>query len=211
MTLGRFDLACRVLLPVSLIVLLSPLVASAQEAGTTQIFVGFSYLEMKPAKEEVEIEKEKLKGWHATVTYWLTDRFGLTGDVSGHSGAYPLPPNVATIAEMEFDHIMFLVGPRIKIVDRGRFSSSFRALFGGSTATTVPPLADVGDTLVLGSIFRQADETVFAMNFGVSFDVALNDTVAIRLFQPNFALTKYGEETQNSFRFSSGVIFNLGG
>ena len=112
---------------------------------------------------------------------------------------------------MDFENLMYLVGPRIKVMERGRLSSSFRALFGGSTATTTPSLADVGDDPRIGPIFRQADESVFAMVFGASFDVAINDTVAIRVIQPNFALTKYGDETQKNFRLSSGVIFNLGG
>ena len=80
----------------------------------------------------------------------------------------------------------------------------------GSTGTTFPAVADINDN-VAGPILRSADETVFAMDLGVSFDVSVNDTVAIRVIQPNFNITNYGEETQSNFRFSTGVIFSFGG
>ena len=189
----------------------APAEVQAQEAGTTQIFVGYSFLDMKPANEEAEIDKEKLSGWHTSLTYWLNGRFGIMGEVSAHyGGEFPLPPNAQGLAMFDFDQVQFLVGPRIKMLQRGRLSSSFRAVFGASTGTTFPAVADINDN-VAGPILRSADETVFAMDFGVSFDVSVNDTVAIRVFQPNFNITNYGEETQSNFRFSTGVIFSFGG
>ncbi len=206
-----------------------PTTATAQEAGTTQIFIGYSFLDFKPTGQEIacagscppeveafEIEKDKLSGFHSSLTYWLTGRLGIMGEFSGHyNGEFPLPPNASGLTQMDFEQVQFLVGPRIKMLQRGRLSSSFRAVFGASIGTTFPAFADVNDPLIgdpaIGPLFRAADETVFAMDIGVSFDVSVNDTVAIRVIQPNLNITNYAGEYQKNFRFSSGLIFSLGG
>ena len=59
----------------------APAPASAQESGDTQVFLGYSFIEMAPAGKEIacagscppevqgfELEKQKMSGWHASVT-----------------------------------------------------------------------------------------------------------------------------------------------
>ena len=206
------------------VVSIIPATATAQERGAVQVFLGYSFIEMVPAGKDIacagscppevegfEIEKEKMSGFHSSLTYWMTGRLGIMGEFSAHyNGEFPLPPNASGLTRMDFEQVEFLVGPRIKMMQRGRLSSSFRAVFGASIGTTFPAVADINDD-VIGPTFRFADETVFAMDLGVSFDISVNDSVAIRLIQPNFNITNYANESQKNFRFSSGVIFNLGG
>ncbi len=125
-----------------------------------------------------------INGWNASVTGNLTKNFGITSDFSGH---YKNSANMYN----------FLFGPQV--------SASFKtvkpfahALFGANR------LGGSATNLALGG-----SDTAFAMAFGGGVDVKLNKNFGVRLGQADYLYIHHLSDTQNSFRFSTGVVFGF--
>jgi len=167
--------------------LLWPLAISAQESPKAELFGGYSYLRADAGGEGVN-----LNGWNASIAVNPNRWFGLVADFSGHYGS---PFDVDTSVHS------FLFGPRVSYRKHGTVTPFAHALFGATHIKVT--------TNVAGAKLTESD-TAFALALGGGIDVKLRPSVALRLIQADYLLTRFGEETQNNVRLSTGFVFRWG-
>lgn len=132
----------------------------------------------------VRFEKSNYNG--ASVSFALnTNRWlGLVADVGGYHQA-------VKSGFKSSDLVSYLFGPRL----------SYR------TEERITPFAQV----LLGGVYDTAiSRNTIALSAGGGFDVKIDPHVSLRLAQADYLLTRFGEQTQNSVRLSTGLVFHFG-
>lgn len=184
----------------------------AQDAPKAEVFGGYSYLRLNSdTPATVSLSGINLNGWNASVTGNFNKWLGVTGDFSGHYGS----PSIFGVEVKTKTHL-FLFGPRVSYRKSDRVTPFAQALFGGARLN--------GSTSLLSD-----SQTAFAMALGGGVDVKASKSVAIRLVQADYVLTRFkeasiacfanpllppcpvpGRATQNNVRLSFGVVFRFG-
>ncbi len=182
----------RKLLLLAILLLALPVLAQAQDSPKTEIFGGYSYLRADDDDDGID-----LHGWNASFNQNILKWFGIKADFSGHYGDVTLVPGTGA----DLSAHLFLVGPQFSIRKNERVTPFVHALFGvvRSDATFFDPTGKI----------TQRDST-FAMALGGGVDVKVIDNLAIRLFQADYVLTRFDDETQNNLRVSAGLVLRLG-
>ncbi len=175
---------------------LLPAPAQAQDDPRYEVFLGYSYLDAKP---DGDIDSFGMHGAHLEVFFPVTRRFGPVLDLSGHVGTADAPPNVFQVSEIEISQFAITTGLRTNGFQWNRLRGAVRALVGISRGSVSSDLAR--DLWV--------EETAFAAAFGGSIMLDLSDRIALRLIQPNFFLTTFGDDTQLSKRYSAGLVVRI--
>ena len=175
---------------------LLPAPAKAQDDPRYEVFLGYSYLDAKP---DNDIDSFGMNGAHLEVFFPVTRRFGPVLDVSGHVGTADAPPNVFQVSDIEISQFAITTGLRYNGFQWRRLRGALRGLVGISRGSVSTDLAR--DLWV--------EETVFAAAFGGSIMLDLSDRIALRLIQPNFFLTTFGDDTQLSKRYSAGLVVRI--
>ncbi len=125
--------------------------------------------------------KVNLNGWEASATVKNT-WLGLTADFSGHYGS---PQGTSTSVQT------FLFGPQLSL--------------------PVPFVSPYVHALVGGA--REASgnfsDTAFAAAFGGGVDAHIAPLLSYRLFQVDYLATRFGGNTQNHLRVSTGLVIHF--
>lgn len=188
-----------------LVVLLS-LPAAAQDTPSAEVFGGYSYSSLETGSG---LDRLSLNGWNASVSGNVSRWLGVVGDVSGHYGSQ---------ASVNRNIHSFLFGPRFSYREKGRITPFVHALFGTARAHRESSGTGPAQT-----------ETKFSMALGGGLDVHATDSLALRIVQADYLLTRFDEAsgivciqsittpcpttrtgTQHNFRFSAGVVFRFG-
>lgn len=173
--------------------------ARAQESSQTatprmQVYAGYDYLRADVTTESNGVYSHpvyNLNGASGQFIYNLKNWLGVTSELGGYaliSGAANIQPALMT----------YLGGPRLTL-RRKRVSPYVHTLFGG--AFSKDTLTNTGYT------------SVFGMAVGGGTDVRVNRHLSVRPLQTEYVLLKFPDgasNRQNSFRYSSGVVFRLG-
>lgn len=158
-------------------------------------------------------------GWNSSMTFFFTDRFGLTGDVSGtwrrENQTYLNEPYRA---QMEIYN--FLAGPQVRFVNDTKWTPFVRAMAGvaysrnrfGARSAAAP----------LGQSFD--DSTVdFALGLGGGIDYRISDRVSYRILQGDYnpifrrdrttttssgTVLQFDGRTEQNLRFSTGIVLH---
>jgi len=170
--------------------------AQAQQDARYEIFLGYSYLHTKP---DGDINSFGMHGAHMEIFVPMSQRFGPVLDLSGHVGTADAPPNIFQVSDIEISQFAITSGIRYNGFQWRRLRGALRALVGISRGSVRSDLAR--DLWI--------EETAFAAAFGGSMMLDLSDWVALRLIQPNFFLTTFGDDTQLSSRYSTGLIVRI--
>jgi hypothetical protein len=172
-----------------------PLAALAQpEYPDAEVFGGYSYLRANP-------DGFNLNGWNASVTGNITDWFGIEGDFSGHYGRPK--DEFGSIPGFTIDHHAFMAGPKFAY-RAGSITPFAHFLIGSARAGT----RETG--------FGSTSDWALATVLGAGVDIDLSKSVAIRVAQADWLMTRfktdsfYGNDRQNNFRFSAGIVLKLG-
>jgi opacity protein-like surface antigen len=161
--------------------------AVAQDVPKGEIFGGYQYTRINPGNG---VDGDNFNGWNASAQYNWSRAFGLKADFSG---AYK------SVLGVSLRQHTYLFGPVVSA--RGEKATVFaHALFGGAHAT-----ADAGSTGFFGSV----SDNAFAMAFGGGLDYNLNRNFAVRVGQFDYLPTRFGGETQNNFRYSTGIVLRF--
>ena len=151
-----------------------------------EVFGGYQYTRINIGNG---VSGENFNGWNAAAQYNWSKAFGVKADFSG---AYK---NVSGVSLRQHT---FLFGPVVSA--RSEKATFFaHALFGGARAT-----ADTGS-----SFFGSASDTAFAMALGGGLDYNLNKNFAVRVGQFDYLPTRFGGDTQNNFRYSTGIVLRF--
>jgi hypothetical protein len=174
----------RIFLPVLLLAMIAPLSAIAQDFPKAEIFGGYSYFRANP-------EKVNLNGWNASITGNLTHWFGVEADVSGH---YASLSNFVDV-----NSYLYTAGPRF-VYRTGRIDPFAHFLIGASRAGS-------------NSFGVEDSDYALAAIIGGGADFKLSRRFAARA-QADYVMTRFdtgfGDERQNNFRFSAGLVLRLG-
>lgn len=163
------------------------------------IFFGYSYLNF--STNDLTDARQHANGWEASVSSNLNQWFALELDISGHyrnfdyfTGNIPgLPRYVSVAAYRDYS---YLAGPRIN------YGPVYvHALFGG-------------DRLSGSALGTPSAQTGFAGALGGGIQYPVNERIAFRAgadyIWTTHNIADGSSVTNNNFRASFGVVFNLG-
>lgn len=178
-----------------LFLLAIPFAAMAQpEYPPAEVFGGYSYLRANP-------EGFNLNGWNASVAGNITDWFGIEGDFSGHYG-HP-KDEFGSIPDFNINQHTFMIGPKLAY-RAGSITPFAHFLIGAARAGS----HEVG--------FRSTSDWALSTVIGGGVDIDVSKSVAIRVAQADWLMTRFdtgdffGNDRQNNFRFSAGIVLKLG-
>lgn len=152
-----------------------------------EIFGGYQYTRINPGNG---VSGDNFNGWEGAAQYNWNHYFGVKADFSG---AYK------SVLGVSLRQHTYLFGPVLSA--RSDKTTLFaHALFGGARASV-----DSGST----GFFGNSSESAFAMALGGGLDYNLNRNFAVRVGQFDYLPTRFGGETQNNFRYSTGIVFRF--
>lgn len=169
-----------------------PVFAQAQDAPKAEIFGGYSYL-----RADDNVNGQDLNGFSTSVAVNFNKWFGIATDISGHYTDLTVSPGVSA----DLNAYIFTVGPRFSYRGYERVTPYGHIQFGAARSS----VNFFGPT---GRI-RNSD-SAFAMVVGGGLDVKIINSVSLRLFQADYVLTRFADDTQNNFRVSTGIVIKLG-
>jgi hypothetical protein len=173
------------------------------------IFGGYSYLRNN---------SNGFNGWEGQGTFNFNRYLGVTADVSGAS-LTPFSFSALGFSAGTYQHLNnYLFGPTVT-AGVGRSAVFAHALFGEARSSLG---AGVGIPIIGGISTGLTSANAFAMAFGGGIDVDLTRHLAIRAVQVDYLRTQFNAtdalttglssslgNRQDSFRFSTGVVFRF--
>jgi hypothetical protein len=192
-----------------MLALISPALAYGQDSDDFEVFGGFSAFHVDAGDDSLGVGSWAYGGM-GELTWFVTDWFGIGGEVAYHQYSPQIPPNIFIGGDISFSQTTFLAGMRFRYKNRSRFVPSARLMMGVGHAS-----ADVlltprrpWDRLpeFWGQPFRFEDsDNSFTVALGGSLDINLNDRIAIRAIQPDIVITNYGDSSAD-IRISTGLL-----
>jgi opacity protein-like surface antigen len=175
---------------------LSAVSANAQEsAPKVDVFAGYAYVQANPGPGVTGADSFHLHGGNASVAYNITGWLGGVADFGGYTNGNIL--NTHTSGTFS----TYLFGPRLSYRHYSRIAPFGQVLFGAAHANA--------------AAFGTANtQNAFAMTAGGGVDYKLLDHFAIRPFQAEYLMTRFGEgtldtRTQNNLRVSTGFLLRF--
>lgn len=178
---------------IATLLLALPLVALAQEAPKAEIFGGYSYLRFNPDGPSNSLD---MNGWNASAAVNFTKYAGIVADFSGHYDEISF-----TGGKVDISSYLFLVGPRFSLRKNETVTPFGHVLLGAMRA-------HASANTLAGRI--KDNDSAFAMAIGGGVDAKVTKNLAVRIFQADYVLTRFDDETQNNFRVSTGLVLRLG-
>jgi opacity protein-like surface antigen len=149
------------------------------------------------------------KGFEGAVTFNINSVFGIVTDfryVYDDVIQIDIQDQDAW-ANIKFTNLTVLAGPRFALRSSGKVTP-FAHVLAGIDSWKVSGEGSVGGQSI------GASESIFdnglGVAFGGGFDVNLGDTVAIRLIQADYYLTRHQEERLDNLALSAGIVFRFG-
>src|SRR5579864_1036989 len=195
----------RKFIAVAAIVLGMTLLVGAQEVPQVEIFGGYSLFHFDKQDASAFVApttqiNQNVHGWNASAQYNINKWLGAVADFSGHYGTPAEDPTIPASVSGSIHN--FLFGPQINI--RGAKAKGFvHALFGvnrvkldASPSFGTPEFTD----------------NAFGMAIGGGVDYNLTKRFGVRVGQFDYLYSNhdFGLGHQNNFRFSTGLLINLG-
>ena len=171
------------------ILLLFSSLASAQSAN---IFFGYSYAHASLTGAN----STGLNGWNGSLEGKFLPWVGIAADLGGYYGSQTFP----SVGKVNGNIYTATFGPQVS-VPVGRFTPFAHALIGvGHTSSSTHSGAVVQNF--------SASDTSLATVLGGGLDYKIIKAIAWR-GQFDFLQTRFYSETQNNFRFSTGVVLRF--
>src|SRR5262249_479545 len=179
---------------------LASLPTLAQNYPGAEVSGGFSYLRTEGGGN--------LYGWDASVAGNLNRWFGLVGEFSGHYGTgfdnggfAILVPGAVTSIDTDSNVYTFLFGPRFSY-RKDRPLTPYGHVLPGFARSSV----SVNVITTAATFHSSATSTAFAMALGGGVDLRLSRSVAFRMIQADYLLTRFGGITQNNAGIPTGLV-----
>ena len=183
--------------------------AVEDNGGRATLFGGYNYLRNN---------SNGFNGWQGQGTFNFSRHLGVTADISGD---YRTPVSVSLLGVTASAHqrlYTYLFGPTVT-ANFGRSSVFGRALFGHAHSSLG---AGVNIPIIGGVSTGLTSANAFAMAFGGGIDIGVTRHIAIRAVQVDYLRTQFSatdalltglstslNNSQNSFRYSAGIVFRF--
>ena len=177
---------------IAALLLALPLIAQAQEAPKVEIFGGYSYLRADDNNGGID-----LHGWNASTAVNINKWVGIVADFSGHYGEV----SVGLANKADVSGYLFMVGPRFSYRKHKVLTPFGHVLLGAARQ-------NISVRTISGRL--KSDDAAFAMAIGGGLDATVHPNLAIRLFQTDYVLTRFNDDSQHNFRISTGLVLRLG-
>lgn len=203
--------------------LITCIVAAAQEYPKAELSLDYSYLHYAPS--QAYTQNKSLNGGGGAFVYNLANHFGIKMDLQGYNSftnAFTVPATSAfpsgANGTASGNLFTYLFGPQIKF--RGQHTqllldalagAAHSNLYGNAFKTICQPTA----TNCAG-VSASPSNNGWAMMLGGGLDFPVNHRVSIRAAELDYVLTRFGNPftqanaNQNHFRYTGGVVFNFG-
>jgi hypothetical protein len=174
-------------------------------------YAGMGYLRFQPGPT---LQRTTFYGWNTGLTRYYSERFGVDVDARGYYGIaftglqFPTGTSSGTNATDTRPKISVynvLAGPTYRFYIQPKYSISGRVLGGFA-------LGDFsGDTNGFGSTYFGIwpDATTYAAAGSLIGQFNISPGLCLRLTGEDF-LTGFGSTTQNSFGFTTGLVYRFG-
>jgi opacity protein-like surface antigen len=203
-------------LALTVLVLLSGILAFAQDVPKVETFVGYTYTRFNSA---TDVPAFSANGGSGQFAVNLNKYLGFVADVGAvHNG---------NISDVSLDSTItnFLFGPRVSL-RYSRFRPYVNVMFGGVYASSsipvsaiiLPPGANLPGVTpgTPVSLRAGASQTAFAMAAGGGLDIRINEHVSFRPVGLDYFMTRLqnfrtaNDNNQNNLRYTVGVNFTFG-
>jgi hypothetical protein len=183
--------------------------AGSENATRAVVFGGYSYLRNG---------SNGFNGWEGQGTFNFNRYLGVTADVSG-SILSPFSFSTSGFSASTYQHVTnYLFGPTVT-AGFGRSAVFAHALFGAAHSSLG---VGVNIPIIGGISTGLTSANAFAMAFGGGIDIGMTRHFAIRAVQVDYIRTQFNSidaltsglssslgNRQNSFRYSSGIVFRF--
>jgi Outer membrane protein beta-barrel domain len=173
-----------------LVVLLSPLAATARDEPRLEAFGGYSWMTTSLLQDTGFLEARKgLSGWNSSLSWNTTHNLGFVAEFSGFAGT---PSQNGTSVTTRY--YSFLAGPKITHHSRNDKLEVFvHQLFGTSHAS-------------LTSGPASHTSSGFGLAAGMGIDYVIRKHFSLRPFELDYTISQLAPHSQNQFRVSAGVL-----
>jgi opacity protein-like surface antigen len=172
-------------------------IASAQDSPKVEAFGGYSYLRVNPGNGASGLN---FNGGSGSLAYNFTPMLGVVADFGGYHWSQ---------GNADATAVSYLFGPKLAL-RHGPITPFAQVLFGGAHVSgsasgcdgaRVRPQGGFGGGCGSGS------DNAFSMTAGGGLDWNATTHIGIRVIQAEYLMTRFGSETQNNARISTGVVF----
>jgi hypothetical protein len=187
------------------------------------VYGDYSYLQFNPTLSG--LQSRALNGGGGGVQVNIGHWFGIKGDFQGYGSTQntltetgPVVTPHGTIPagtyKSNFNQFTYLFGPTVGVHTHKLYVYG-ELLFGQSNTNGFASLIQAIDAAG-GTVTGSTTQHPFTMAFGGGLDYAINRTVALRLGEMDWVLTRFtnpltSTNNQNSFRYQGGIVFRFGG
>jgi len=199
--------------------------ALAQDYPKAEFFAGYQFLHFSPAL--TGNPSFSMNGGGGSILYNFSPMLGLKAEFTGVTvGDYTqYTTDGKFIAKRSANIFTYLFGPQVTIRKSEKVQPFVHLLFGGGYANTYANVDATGST---ASLTGEGGKNAFALAFGGGLDVNVHKSVAIRLGQFDYLMTRFsGREVtfgatpgsyvggleisnQSNFRYMAGIVFKFG-
>jgi len=201
--------------------LLLGVTAWAQEFPRAEVGVDYSYARYAPSAPYSQ--GHSLNGGGGELNINFNEYLGIKMDLQGYGSninTFNIAPNptfpAGASGRVSGNLFTYLFGPQIK-VRAHHFQPYGHLLFGGAhTNVYGNAFHTICQPIAGGCAFSGAPASdAFAMDFGGGVDIPVHKNVSIRPAQLDYLLTRFhnpftGDNNQNNFRYSAGIVFSFG-
>lgn len=189
--------------------------AFAQDYAKAEVTIDYSYVRFAPQNNNI-IQNFSLNGGGGNAAFYITHAIGIEADFQGYASQtrhFILPASVCTgpcTGNVQGNLFTYNVGPIFKY-RATHFEPFAEALFGGAHSNVNGNLLkacnDLGECI--GN--KSPSNNAFDFIIGGGVDVPVNKSIAIRVAQVDYLLTRFGNNfthgnnNQSNFRFAAGV------
>ena len=156
-----------------------------------------------------EMKKFLKKGFLGSVTFNVTDVFGIEADFRWNKddilkGTIDVD-NTTVSAKAKYSDFGFLVGPRFALRKSDKVTPFAHALIGIDRANVSVEASAMGQS----ASTDVGSDTGFGLALGGGLDVNVNKHFGIRLIQADYFFTKHSDENFNNFALAFGAVFRF--
>jgi opacity protein-like surface antigen len=210
----------------AVIVLLFGSAAFAQDTPKFEAWADYSYFRFNP-QHSGYVNSASLNGGGGGVAYYFTHMIGIEADFQGYGSVtqnYHIPatvPQCGAITEgtscnfaAQANAFSYNVGPVIKFRSK-HFEPFAEVEFGGVHSNTFKNLCTQFAGIGGACATRNPSNNAFDFIIGGGIDVPVTKSIAIRVAEADFVLTRFGNaitggnNNQSNFRYNAGVVFRF--